>query len=87
MENASYGLTVCAERSAVFQAVANGQREFERIVIVTAGGLAPCGACRQVLAEFCEDLSVLLVDVGQDNLVRRCLLSQLLPDRFTFPSE
>jgi len=81
LENASYGLTNCAERVAVGAAVAAGARRFRRLVIVTdaAPAAAPCGACRQVLAEFGAGLMV--ESVGpQDS--RRWWLKDLLPDRF-----
>ena len=52
VENASYSLTICAERAVVFKAVSEGERAFEAIAIVTSNGGTPCGACRQVLAEF-----------------------------------
>jgi cytidine deaminase len=82
VENASYGMTMCAERVAVSSAIAAGAREFTALAIATAGGGSPCGACRQVLAEFCGDLPVLLVDVSQGDAVRETTLGQLLPDRF-----
>ena len=69
VENASYGLTVCAERVAIWSAVAKGVRSMETMAIATDGGLAPCGACRQVMAEFAEDLELLLVDSQQANRV------------------
>jgi cytidine deaminase len=82
-ENASLGLTVCAERAAVFGAVAAGERGFRALVIYSpdaSAPLAPCGACRQVLAEFCEDLPIVsLAPRGQE---RRFSLCELLPDRF-----
>ena len=79
VENISFGLTICAERNAVFAAVAAGCREFARIVIVadTAVPASPCGACRQVLAEFDPDLEILLANFrGQTEMFR---LSKLLP--------
>lgn len=82
VENASFGMTICAERNAVFAAVAQGHRRFQAIALATVGGATPCGACRQVLAEFCDDLSVLIVDVDQPKLVIETSLAVLLPGRF-----
>ncbi len=87
VENASYGLTVCAERIAIFNAVARGERNFEMLVVASAGGAPPCGACRQAMAEFCRELAVLLVDVEDGNRVTRTTLSSLLPDRFELRPE
>ena len=60
VENLSFGLTVCAERAAVFAAITLGEREFEAIAVVAESQtpVTPCGACRQVLAEFAEDLPI-----------------------------
>jgi cytidine deaminase len=79
VENISFGLTICAERNAVFAAVAAGCREFAKIVIVadTEAPASPCGACRQVLAEFEPDLEVVLSTFrGKSETFR---LSELLP--------
>jgi cytidine deaminase len=80
VENASYGLTICAERVAFFAAVAAGHRRFEAIAVVTPDGGTPCGACRQVLNELAPDLDVL---VGRpDGSHRTFGLRELLPEAF-----
>ena len=83
VENRSYGLTNCAERVALGAAVAAGFREFDVLVIATSGGVVPCGACRQVLVEFCQQLTVFLVDVDKDpqaaGFVQSVELAELLP--------
>ena len=84
VENGSYGLTICAERAAVFAAVAAGERRFEMLAIASDGGVPPCGACRQVLAEFCDDLPILIVDVNRPGEFVTTKLSELLPNRFQF---
>jgi cytidine deaminase len=82
VENASYGLTNCAERSAVFAAVSSGVRRFRRIVVATDSEPPgpPCGACRQVLAEFGQDLEVVSVGPTQ---TKRWSVAELLPDAFS----
>jgi cytidine deaminase len=82
VENASYGLTTCAERTAIFTAVAAGHTAFVGLAVATPGAHPPCGACRQVLAEFCDDLPVLLVDAEGLLPVRTTRLAELLPHRF-----
>jgi cytidine deaminase len=82
VENASYGLTICAERAAVFAAIAAGERQFERLAIATAGGGTPCGACRQVLVEFAPELPILLIDVGRPDAYVETNLRELLPLAF-----
>ena len=81
VENASYGLTTCAERVAIGTAVAAGARKVRRVVVVTDASppSAPCGACRQVLAEFGRDMIVEAVGPGGS---RRWKLAELLPDSF-----
>ena len=85
VENASYGLTICAERAAVTAAVAAGCREFDALALALSGGGTPCGACRQVLAEFCPDLPILLIDADNPQRIAEVRLAELLPGRFTFP--
>lgn len=82
VENASSGLTICAERNAVFQAVAAGERSFRHLVIYTptATPTSPCGACRQVLFEFAPSLPVVCVCDGPDRLEKT--VSDLLPHAF-----
>ncbi len=84
VENASYGLSICAERSAIVQMVAAGEREPVGIVIVTRGPIAgtPCGACRQTLAEFARDMPIRLLVEGEPGATRTTSLDALLPDAF-----
>jgi len=82
VENASFGLTICAERNAVFQMVAAGERELVRVVIYTPTPepTSPCGACRQVLFEFGPDAEVVSVCDGEGEL--RTTVRELLPRGF-----
>jgi cytidine deaminase len=80
VENAVYGLTICAERAALFKAVSEGELEFERIAVVTANGGSPCGSCRQVLAEFGLDIRVLIATPEQ--LVSETCVADLIPRAF-----
>jgi cytidine deaminase len=82
VENASYGLTLCAERVALVCAVANGETAFVAMAVATSGGASPCGACRQFAAEFRGDLPVLIVDADHPDQVREANLAELLPDQF-----
>lgn len=79
VENLSYGLTTCAERSAVFAAVSAGCRRFTKLVIVSDSKqpVSPCGACRQVLAEFNEELEIISVNLQGETIPAN--LSELLP--------
>ncbi len=81
VENASYGLSNCAERTAVFSAVSEGEVTFEMIAIVAEGGAAPCGACRQVLYEFAPEIMVLVADT-EESLRSTSSLKDLLPQAF-----
>ncbi|MHB8777908.1 MAG: cytidine deaminase [Anaerolineales bacterium] len=82
VENAAYPQTMCAERVAIFKAVSEGETEFEVIAVVTNNGGSPCGGCRQVLAEFGLDTTVLLAD-GKGKLVKETTVNELLPEAFT----
>lgn len=82
IENASYGLTMCAERVAMFKALSDGHRNFRRIVIFadTMMPTPPCGACRQILWEFAGDLKVLLANLEGVQTTHR--MADLLPGAF-----
>ncbi len=82
VENAAYPTTICAERVAVFNAVSEGERDFEAIAVVTGNGGTPCGSCRQVLAEFGLDIVVLVAD-KDGNLLQESTVAELLPSAFT----
>lgn len=81
VENASYGLSMCAERAAVMAAISDGAVHIEAVAVAVERGVpSPCGACRQVLREFGENMAVSLV--AGDGTVRDTTLAQLLPDSF-----
>jgi cytidine deaminase len=81
VENASFGLSICAERVAIFSAVSAGELQFEKLVVVanTGSPVSPCGACRQVMSEF-GDFEILLVNTRGE--VVRTRVSELLPRAF-----
>lgn len=87
IENASYSLTNCAERTALFSAISNGENEFEAICVVggkkgeTTDYAMPCGACRQALSEFCDADFKVYVGISEDN-VKEFTLGELLPCSF-----
>lgn len=81
VENAAYGPSMCAERTAVFKAVSEGEREFEAIAVVTGNGVSPCGTCRQVMMEFAPDMTVVISDTRGN--ARATTVRDLLPDGFT----
>lgn len=82
IENASYGLTVCAERVAIFSAIAEGYRTFARLVVVadTSHPTPPCGACRQIIWEFCGDIPVVIANLSE--VVAEHRSADLLPHPF-----
>jgi cytidine deaminase len=83
VENSSYGLTMCAERVALYKAVTEGSRDLVALALTAGSGrpVTPCGACRQVLAEFCADLPILVLE-GSGH-VARFSLAALLPSAFS----
>lgn len=84
IENASYGLTNCAERTAIFKAVSEGKKEIDTIVVVadTEGPVSPCGACRQVMAEFCnKDTKIILANLHGEKV--ETTIDELLPGSFS----
>ena len=84
VESASYGLTCCAERIALFKALTEGKKDFIAIAVVArlAGGAMPCGACRQLLAEYAPAATVYVADSAALTKVREFRVSDLLPDTF-----
>lgn len=84
VENASYGLTICAERNAIGQMVADGCTTIEAVVVVTSNGGSPCGACRQVLSEFIDEFGDAVVYLfAEDEMVKETTVLDLLPRAFT----
>jgi len=81
VENAAYPTGTCAERVAVFKAISEGEREFEAIAVVTVNGGSPCGSCRQVLAEFGLETSVIVAD-EEGRIVLETDVAGLLPGAF-----
>lgn len=82
VENATYGLTVCAERVAIFKAISEGERNFDAIAVATDTDILtpPCGACRQLIWEFCGDVPVILSNLkGQVEVIR---MRELFPKPF-----
>lgn len=82
VENASYGLCFCAERTAIVKAVSEGEQEFAAFAVVTAGGGTPCGACRQFIAEFCDGSTTIIVHDADAKTSVEYTLEQLLPNAF-----
>lgn len=80
IENAAYSPSVCAERTAIFKAVSEGELEFTAIAVVTANAGSPCGVCRQVIREFAPNLTIIVGDIKGDFQI--FTLSDLLPHSF-----
>lgn len=88
VESASYGLTCCAERIALFKALTEGRNQFVAVAVVARcdGGPMPCGACRQLLAEYAADAKVLVADSDRLKTIRTFTVKGLLPAAFTLVS-
>ncbi|MBU1035561.1 cytidine deaminase [bacterium] len=82
IENASFGLTVCAERVAIFKAISEGSTKFEAIAVIgdTDKPCSPCGACRQVISEFSEDIPLIMANLKGDVKIKK--IKELLPEAF-----
>ena len=88
VESASYGLTCCAERIALFKALTGGQKDFVAVAVVARwdGGPMPCGACRQLLAEYAPKAKVFIADSADLKTIRNFTVKGLLPKAFTLAS-
>lgn len=83
IENAAFPVTICAERTAIFKAVSEGEKDFAAIAIATEDGLGyPCGSCRQVMSEFSSNMEVMLAD-ADGNITVETNINELLPGAFT----
>lgn len=85
VESASYGLTCCAERVALFKALTEGERDFVAVAVVarSKSGAMPCGACRQLLAEYAPNAQVFIADSDALSKIRKSTVKKLLPGAFT----
>ncbi|MEC9092019.1 MAG: cytidine deaminase [Planctomycetota bacterium] len=83
IENSSLGLTICAERVAIGAAISAGAKKFQAICVVSKKGASPCGACRQFISEFGDDIIILVVDADGNEVKKEIKLKELLPDSFS----
>jgi cytidine deaminase len=83
VEVSSYGLTICAERNAVFKAYSDGERKFKAIAVAadTKNFISPCGACRQVISDLCGNIDVIMINVDGEYKIQKA--AELLPFAFT----
>ena len=81
VENASYSLTICAERNAIFQAVADGQRDFVAMAVIGNNHAIPCGACLQVMSEFAPEMTVYIASASETQVIETSVKA-LLPTQF-----
>ncbi|HCU87471.1 MAG TPA: cytidine deaminase [Verrucomicrobiales bacterium] len=83
VESASYGLSCCAERVALFKALTEGHQHFAALAVASPGGAAPCGACRQLIAEFAAEAQLFIIDSNLEECPPPTTISILLPLSFT----
>ena len=84
VENASYGLSICAERTAICKAVSEGHKKFRAIAVAASPLASPCGACRQFIVEFGKDITVITFDPTDPGPVRVWTSEELIPESFSF---
>jgi cytidine deaminase len=84
VENTSYGLCICAERTAICKAVSEGHQKFNKIVVTANPFATPCGACRQFLVEFGKDIEVICVDANDPTHTKSWTSNELIPENFKF---
>ena len=80
VESSSYGLTCCAERTALYSAIAQGHTKFKELAVITSNGGSPCGACRQVIWDLCGDIPIYIAD--NDGNITETSSKELLPGAF-----
>lgn len=83
VESASYGLSCCAERVALFKALTEGHQQFTALAVASPGGAAPCGACRQLIAEFAAEAELFIIDSNLEKCPLPTTIGALLPLSFT----
>ena len=84
VENTSYGLCICAERTAICKAVSEGHQEFQAIAVAANPFATPCGACRQFIVEFGKQIEVIAVDANNPEHVKTWAIEDLIPENFKF---
>ncbi len=84
VENTSYGLCICAERTAICKAVSEGHQEFQAIAVAANPFATPCGACRQFIVEFGKEIEVICVDAENPSQTKSWTIQALIPDNFKF---
>ncbi len=82
VESSSYGLTCCAERVAIYSAIAQGHNKFKALALYTENGGSPCGACRQVIWDLCGDIPIYITD--KNGTIEKTTSKELLPDAFDY---